>query len=113
MLQNGNVGIGTTTPTASLTVNGNVVASGTIAATNGFGSYATNNYTMNATGFTNVETRNIQIFELTGTSILYSNSASTMHFSLGSPTGTGVTLILKPGCSVSGTGCVVAGMEDF
>ncbi len=78
---------------------------------NGFGSYATNTFTMGSTGFTNKSSLNLQVFEMTGTSVVYTNPASGYGFSFGSPSVLGVTFVLKPNCFIKGTAMAAAGIE--
>lgn len=84
----------------------------TVFSQNGFGSRATNTYTMTATGYTNKSAKDIQVFEFTGTTCRYTNINSGFTFSLGSPATTGITFLLKTNCCVVGTGCAAVAMED-
>jgi hypothetical protein len=82
-----------------------------LLATNGIASSATNQYVWNTTGFTNVGTNNVRLFNLTGTNFMFSNSVSKVHFSLGIVTNN--FCILQPGESLQGTNGTVAGIVDF
>jgi hypothetical protein len=89
-----------------------IYASGLIETAAGFASYATNSLTMNPTGLTNsLGNNNIQILGFSGSSVVYSNSVSSTTITLG--TVTGQTIILKPGCSLTGTDCSAAGVEGL
>lgn len=85
----------------------------TITAGNGFASYATNQYSMAATGYTNINTTDIQIFGLSGASIYYTNSLT----GLSNWWGTIVTanpagaFLLKPKAAVVGTSMAATLME--
>ena len=83
---------------------------GTITATNGFSSLATNTATMASTGLTNVGANDLQVFSFTGTSVTYTNTTGTNTASLGTIT-VGQTFTLKKGWAVIGTGCAAAYVE--
>ena len=86
----------------------NAYIAGTLQA-----SSATNIYIMTGRGFTNTGTRSIRFFEVTGSSIVFSNSVSVFSFSFGTPSGLGLSEItLNPYESLTGTGCATAGGLD-
>lgn len=90
-----------------------IFATNTIAATNGFASYATNTYTVTTGGYTNLGTKTVKLWGFTGTSVVFSNSVSRTQFSLGTVVAIGVPQILNPNESLTGTSCAAAKITDF
>jgi cold shock CspA family protein len=84
---------------------------GSLTVSTGFASYATNRYSFASGGFTNSGTNTIRVWGFTGTNFMFSNSASTVHFRLGTVTNAFFTL--NPNESLQGTNCTVAGAVDF
>jgi hypothetical protein len=80
----------------NLTNAGNTIGGG------GFASFATNRNVMAATGWTNTNSINMQVLQMTGTGITYTNGVSKTSASLGTIT-VGQNLVLKPKCGVYGS----------
>jgi hypothetical protein len=86
----------------------NLVGSISVA---GYGSTATNTYSMTSTGYTNTGTKNIRIFDLTGLGLVFSNALSTVHFAM---TNTAYPfVVISPNESITGTGCQASALVDF
>jgi hypothetical protein len=77
----------------------------------GYGSTATNTYSMSPNGYTNTGTKNIRIFDLTGASLVFSNSQSMFNFAMTNTTYPFV--VISPNESITGTGCQADAMVDF
>jgi hypothetical protein len=88
---------------------------GVVVSSNGFASLCTNTPAMTTTGYTNsfaTVTNNVEFLGFTGTSVVFSNSASKYNQSLGTIT-TGITFILTPGSSVTGSSCAAAASQGL
>jgi hypothetical protein len=104
----GNVGIGTATPTAKLTVAASEIVSGSVSATNGFSSFATNStMTCTSTGCTNTTGINQVAYVTAATSASLTSASGITEFS-------GVTIAaftpirLQPNAKFTGTGITYA-----
>lgn len=96
----------------NFTITSNAFIKGIVASTNGFGSGATNTYSITATGYTNATGIIIRIVGLTGTSIIQSNSAIPLIFSRGTIT-TPTDVILQPRESITGSSIAAQSMQAF
>lgn len=109
----GVVGVGTSNPDGKLTVNGDIRASTTITATNGFASFSTNQtLSVSSTGATNTLAVNYIFKGVTGTSIIESNYLGTIGVSRGTIT-VPTDILLKPNACFVGTSVAAQGGESW
>jgi hypothetical protein len=87
------------------------VFSGTITASNGFGSKATNAYSVTATGYTNLSAKTVRIFGMaSATSAYFTNLTSHLNFKIG----TNVPyLTLNTNEGFVGTSVIASNIIDF
>lgn len=99
-----------TSPNTQMTGLSNLSVQYITTSSNGFASYATNTVSIPSTGWTNITTNTYRLFNLAGTSMTFSNSASPsfINFSLGTIATGANMFLLNPNESITGTGITVS-----
>ena len=109
----GNVGIGTTTPSAQLTVATDIIAGGTTTATIGFASFATNQSIISSsTTISNNQAVNMVVYLTAATGLSMTNGSGGLVFS-GQTVAALTPFTLQPKAQLVGTAITCVGTNGW